>query len=197
MALPTGFEPRVQRNVLIAAAEPAAGDFLRGMELTAARPIELSVARNIRARARATGDRAPRRGLASVSALSALGRAGLAEPDRRQEKVRRPGAHGRSHCRRWDAVRVSFNGLLVSRCPNIGVATCFGFIVPHGHSPLTRGEVAPFVWICRYASALGALAAMRTLVGSAARNGSGDPAAALCRNLQPQLKLTPASGYGV
>lgn len=39
------FLDRAQRNMLIAAAEPAAGDFLRGMELAAARPIELSVAR--------------------------------------------------------------------------------------------------------------------------------------------------------
>jgi hypothetical protein len=67
----------------------------------------------------------------------------------------------------------------------------------HGSHPLTVGQVAPFVWICRYASALGALAAMSTWVGSAARNGSSDPAAALCCNPQPQLKLTPASGHGV
>jgi integrase len=39
------FLDRAQRNALIAAAEPAVGDFLRGMELTAARPIELSVAK--------------------------------------------------------------------------------------------------------------------------------------------------------
>jgi predicted nuclease of restriction endonuclease-like (RecB) superfamily len=39
------FLDRVQRNALIAAAELAAGDFLRGMELTGARPIELSVAK--------------------------------------------------------------------------------------------------------------------------------------------------------
>jgi hypothetical protein len=36
-----------------------------------------------------------------------------------------------------------------------------------------------------------------TLVGSAARNGSSDPAAALCCNLQPQLRLTPASSDDV
>lgn len=34
-----------QRKALIAAAEPAAADFLRAMELTGARPIEISVAR--------------------------------------------------------------------------------------------------------------------------------------------------------
>jgi integrase len=38
------FLDRAQRKALIAAAEPAAGDFLRGMELTGARPIELSAA---------------------------------------------------------------------------------------------------------------------------------------------------------
>ena len=38
------FLDRVQRKALIAAAEPAAGCFLRGMELTGARPIELSAA---------------------------------------------------------------------------------------------------------------------------------------------------------
>jgi hypothetical protein len=39
------FLDRAQRNMLIAAAEPVAGDFLPEMELTAARPIELSVAK--------------------------------------------------------------------------------------------------------------------------------------------------------
>jgi len=34
----------VQRKTLIVAAEAAAGDFLRGMELTGVRPAELSVA---------------------------------------------------------------------------------------------------------------------------------------------------------
>ncbi len=68
--------------------------------------------------------------------LSALRCTGLTEPDRRQEKVRRPGAPTWSHCRCWDAVRVSFNGLLVRRRRNIGVANCFGFIVSHGPSPV-------------------------------------------------------------
>lgn len=38
------FLDRAQRKARIGAAEPAAGDFLRGMELTGARPIELSAA---------------------------------------------------------------------------------------------------------------------------------------------------------
>ena len=50
----------------------------------------------------------------------------------------------------------------------------------HGSHPLALGQVAPFAWICPYASALG-----------------GDPVAALCCNPQPKLRLTPASGHGV
>ena len=77
-----------------------------------------------------------------VSALSALGHAGLAEPDGRQEKVRRPRARSRSPCGRWDAVRASFNSPLVSRHRNVGVATRFSFIVPHDPSPIAQAALA-------------------------------------------------------
>jgi hypothetical protein len=75
------------------------------------------------------------------SALCVLRRVGFAKPDRRQDKVRRPGARTRSPCRLCNAIRISFSGLPASRRRNIGVANGLGFVVAHGPSPVAQATL--------------------------------------------------------